>query len=133
MTMGRCGKKIWSRTAKNGCAAWLTPAEVKTPPFSNRCARRCTAGAFKMSANKLLVADVAAFCAKHRDIRSEKRDRQVGGVCGITVGSFPNSGWRRVGWNLSSRWLQTTPDFHRYAKSRSQDFLCARIGGYDSR
>ncbi len=57
-----------------------------------------------MSANKLLVADVAAFCAKHRDIRSEKPCRQVGGVCGITVGSFSNPGWKRVGWNLSSRW-----------------------------
>jgi hypothetical protein len=30
-----------------------------------------------MSANNLLVADAAAFCAKQRDIRSEKRDRQV--------------------------------------------------------
>ena len=30
-----------------------------------------------MSANKLLVADAAAFCAKPRDIRSKKRDRQV--------------------------------------------------------
>ena len=28
-----------------------------------------------MSANKLLAADAAAFCAKQRDIRSEKRDR----------------------------------------------------------
>ena len=56
-----------------------------------------------MSANKLLVADAAAFCAKPRDIRSEMRDRQVGGAGGITVGSFPNWGPDRVGWNLSSR------------------------------
>lgn len=33
-----------------------------------------------MSANKLLVADAAAFCAKPRHIRSGKRNRQAGGV-----------------------------------------------------
>ena len=32
-----------------------------------------------MSANKLLVADAAAFCAKPRHIRSRKRNRQAGG------------------------------------------------------
>jgi len=79
MTMGRCGKKYWSRTAKNGCAAWLTPAQINTPPCSSRCARRCTAGAFNMSANKSLAADAAAFCAKPRHIRSGERNRQAGG------------------------------------------------------
>src|ERR1035437_8074060 len=88
MTMGRCGKKNWSRTAKNGCAAGLTPAQVNTPPFSSRCARHCIEGAFEMSANKLLVADAATFCAKQRDIRSGKRSRQVGDVCGITTCPF---------------------------------------------
>ena len=82
MTMGRCGKKKWSRTAKNGCAAGLTPAQVNTPPFSSRCARHCIAGAFEMSANKLLVADATAFCAKPRHIRSGKRNRQAGGDSG---------------------------------------------------
>jgi hypothetical protein len=44
-----------------------------------------------MSANKLLVADAAAFCAKQRDTRSEKRDRQVAsGRASVNIASAVN-------------------------------------------
>jgi hypothetical protein len=39
-----------------------------------------------MSANKLLVADAAAFCAKHGQIRSERQLRQVVVKCGYGIG-----------------------------------------------
>ena len=93
MTIGRRGKNFRSRAAKNGCAAWLTPAQVNTPPCSSRRARDCTAGAFEMSANKLLVADAAAFCAKQRQVRSGKRNRQAGGV-----NQKPHAASRRRRW-----------------------------------
>src|SRR6266545_4885566 len=75
-TMGRLGKMWFSATAKNGWAAWLTPAHDNTPPSSRRRARHCTAGVSETLANKhqlssrardvseLLVAARAELCAK---------------------------------------------------------------------
>jgi len=37
----------------------------------------CTAVVFEMSANKLLVADAAAFCAKQKEVCREKGFRQA--------------------------------------------------------
>jgi hypothetical protein len=58
-----------------------------------------------MSANKLLVADAAAFCAKPRHIRSGKRNRQAGGAnqkdpcsqmtAAVIKTATTQSGWRK--------------------------------------
>src|SRR5471032_2453649 len=77
MTIGRAGKIFCRSAAKNGCADAQIPVQDNTPPFSNRRARDCTAGAFEMSANKLPVADDGAFCGKRRQVRSETSWRQV--------------------------------------------------------
>src|ERR1039458_9085042 len=78
MTNGRRGKIFLSRTARNGCAAWQTPAPDSTPPCSNRRARDCTAGASEMSADKLPAADAAAFGPKQNEVRSAERGRKAG-------------------------------------------------------
>src|ERR1017187_2247948 len=75
-TIGRCGKRCRSKTAKNGCAARLTPAQDNTPAFSRRRARDRTAGVCETLANKLLVALTAEFCAKHQEGRSRNDLRQ---------------------------------------------------------
>src|SRR5208282_769203 len=71
------GKTCRSKTAKNGRAEAQTPAPGNTPPSATRRAKDCTAGAFEMSANKLPVADAAAFCAKQKEVCRETCPRQV--------------------------------------------------------
>jgi hypothetical protein len=82
MTMGRVGKIFCSSAAKNGWADAQIPVQDNTPPFSNRRAMDCTAGAFEMSANNVPVADDDAFCGKRKKARSGKGIRQATPACG---------------------------------------------------
>src|ERR1700722_15204741 len=77
MTIGLFGKICRSNAARNGCADAQTPVQDNTPPCSSRRARDCTAGAFEMSANNLLVADEDSFCGKRGELRSARRFRQA--------------------------------------------------------
>lgn len=76
--IGRLGKIFCNNAAKKGCAGAAMPLRDNNSPFPGRCTRDCTAGVFAMSANKLLVAETAAFCAKRRNSRSPMNFGQVG-------------------------------------------------------
>jgi hypothetical protein len=98
MTIGRFGKICRSNAAKNGWADAQTPVQGNAPPFSNRRARDCAAGAFEMSANNLPVADDGAFCGKRREVRSGKEIRQVCDGCKSSLQGIgpPASGFEHL-------------------------------------
>lgn len=60
-----------------GQADGATPGSESAPPCSNRRASEWTAGAFTISANKLLAAVWAELCVKRTECRSAKRCRQA--------------------------------------------------------
>jgi hypothetical protein len=75
--MGRRGKFLLRSAVKNGQAGEVRPEKESAPPCSNRCAKDCTAGAFDISANKLLAATMTAFCVKRKESRSKGHVRQA--------------------------------------------------------
>src|SRR6266576_1480983 len=80
--MGQLGKSSRSKAARKGWAGWLMPGHDDTPPFSSRRARDRTAGVCETRANKSLVAEIEASCAKRRETRSRHPRRQALGASG---------------------------------------------------
>ena len=70
-----------------------------------------------MSANKLLVADAAAFCAKQNKACSEKRPRQV------TPGR--NEGKAAIFYFLRPNWFFTS-ETHHSSNRLSKAMMCWR-------